>query len=72
MREMIELRGVPFRMNSDRFFPEERTVSEVSVGPLWIDGHPATVAEFRRFVQNTGHVTCVDTSTHIGFRSVVR
>ena len=44
-------------MGSDRFYPEERPVREVSVGDFWIDRHPVTVAEFRRFVKNTGHVT---------------
>ena len=30
---------------------------EVSVDGFWIDRHPVTVAEFRRFVKATGHVT---------------
>jgi formylglycine-generating enzyme len=44
-------------MGSDRFYPEERPVREVSVDGFWIDRHPVTVAEFRRFVKATGHVT---------------
>ena len=44
-------------MGSDRFYPEERPVREVSVEGFWIDRHPVTVAEFRRFVKVTGHVT---------------
>jgi len=54
---MVELPGGAFRMGSDRFYPEERPVREVSVGPFSIDRHPVTVAEFRRFVKATGHVT---------------
>jgi formylglycine-generating enzyme len=54
---MIELPGGVFRMGSDRFYPEERPVREVSVAPFAIDRHPVTVAEFRRFVKATGHVT---------------
>jgi formylglycine-generating enzyme required for sulfatase activity len=54
---MIELPGGTFRMGSDRFYPEERPVRTVSVGGFWIDRHPVTVAEFRRFVRATGHVT---------------
>jgi formylglycine-generating enzyme required for sulfatase activity len=54
---MIELPGGTFRMGSDRFYPEERPVREVSVAPFAIDRHPVTVAEFRRFVKATGHVT---------------
>ena len=54
---MVELPGGTFRMGSDRFYPEERPVREVSVDGFWIDRHPVTVAEFRRFVKATGHVT---------------
>src|SRR5947199_3335116 len=57
MKGMVELPGGAFRMGSDRFYPEERPVREVSVGGFWIDRHPVTVAEFRRFVKATGHVT---------------
>jgi formylglycine-generating enzyme required for sulfatase activity len=44
-------------MGSDHFYPEERPVREVSVDGFWIDRHPVTVAEFRRFAKDTGHVT---------------
>ena len=54
---MVELPGGTFRMGSDGFYPEERPVREVSVEAFWIDRHPVTVAEFRRFVKATGHVT---------------
>ena len=56
-KDMIELPGGTFRMGSDDFYPEERPVREVSVQGFWIDRHPVTVAEFRRFVRDTGHVT---------------
>jgi formylglycine-generating enzyme len=54
---MVELPGGAFRMGSDRFYPEERPVREVTVGAFAIDRHSVTVAEFRRFVKETGHVT---------------
>lgn len=57
MKDMVELPGGTFRMGSERFYPEERPVREVGVRPFAIDRHPVTVAEFRRFVQATGHVT---------------
>ena len=44
-------------MGSEAFYPEEAPVREVSVGGFWIDRHPVTVAEFRRFVKATGYVT---------------
>jgi len=56
-KNMVELPGGTFRMGSDRFYPEEAPVREVPVGGFWIDRHPVTVAEFRRFVKATGHVT---------------
>jgi len=54
---MVELPGGSFRMGSDRFYPEERPVRDATVGAFWIDRHPVTVAEFRRFVKATDHVT---------------
>jgi len=57
VKDMVELPGGTFRMGSDRFYPEEAPVHEVTVGAFAIDRHPVTVAEFRRFVKDTGHVT---------------
>jgi sulfatase modifying factor 1 len=44
-------------MGSDDFYPEERPVHRVYVDGFWIDEHPVTVAQFRTFVEATGHVT---------------
>jgi formylglycine-generating enzyme required for sulfatase activity len=57
LKNMVELPGGTFRMGSDRFYPEERPVRQVTVEAFRIDRHPVTVAEFRRFVKATGHVT---------------
>jgi len=57
LKDMVEVPGGTFRMGSERFYPEEAPVHEVSVDGFWIDRHPVTVAEFRRFVKATGHVT---------------
>src|SRR5678815_5018325 len=57
---MVELPGGTFRMGSARFYPEERPVREVSVDRFWIDRDPVTVAQFRRFVKATGHVTVAE------------
>ena len=46
-----------FLMGSEDFYPEERPVHRVEVDGFWIDEHPVTVAEFRRFVKATGYVT---------------
>ncbi len=37
--------------------PAERTERTVTVDGFWIDTRPVTVAEFRRFVRQTGYVT---------------
>jgi sulfatase modifying factor 1 len=57
LKNMVELPGGTFRMGSERFYPEEQPVREVTVRSFWIDLHPVTVAEFRRFVKETGHMT---------------
>ncbi len=57
---MVWVPGGRFLMGSERFYPEERPVRAVSVDGFWIDEHPVTVAEFRRFVKATGHVTMAE------------
>jgi formylglycine-generating enzyme len=52
--------GGEFRMGSDRFYPEEAPVRTVVVPDLWVDEHPVTNAEFRRFAKATGHVTAAE------------
>jgi formylglycine-generating enzyme required for sulfatase activity len=54
---MVWVPGGEFLMGSDQFYPEERPVHRVTVDGFWMDEHPVTVAEFRRFVKATGHVT---------------
>jgi formylglycine-generating enzyme len=55
--EMTLIQGGTFRMGSEDFYPEERPVREVEVGDFWMDEHPVTAAQFRRFVRETGYVT---------------
>jgi formylglycine-generating enzyme len=57
---MVSLPGGAFFMGSDEFYPEERPVRGAHVGPFAIDSHPVTVAEFRRFVSETGYVTLAE------------
>jgi formylglycine-generating enzyme required for sulfatase activity len=56
-RSMVWIPAGTFSMGSDDHYPEERPVHRVSVDGFWIDPHPVTNAEFRRFVEETGHVT---------------
>jgi formylglycine-generating enzyme len=57
---MVWLEGGDFLMGSNDFYEEERPVRQVSVDEFWIDRHPVTVAQFRRFVKATGHVTVAE------------
>ena len=57
------MRWVPagsFGMGSGDFYPEEAPVHRVDLDGFWIDEHPVTVAEFRRFTTAAGHVTCAE------------
>ena len=52
--------GGTFAMGSEDFYPEERPVHRVAVDGFWMDEHPVTAAEFRRFVRETGYVTVAE------------
>jgi len=57
---MVRVPGGTFLMGSNDFYPEERPVHRVSVDGFWMDEHPVTNAEFRRFVKATGYVTVAE------------
>lgn len=59
-KNMVWIPGGSFWMGSEHYYPEERPVHRASVGGFWMDRHPVTVAEFRRFVKATGHVTTAE------------
>ena len=52
--------GGSFWMGSEDFYPEEGPVHRAHVDGFWIDQHPVTVAQFRRFVKATGYVTLAE------------
>lgn len=57
---MAWIAGRSFLMGSNDFYLEERPVHEVVVESFWMDRHPVTNAEFRRFVNATGYVTSAE------------
>jgi sulfatase modifying factor 1 len=57
---MIFLPGGTFRMGSDRHYPEEAPVHQVSVDGFWIDRTPVTNVQFQKFVDATGYVTVAE------------
>jgi formylglycine-generating enzyme len=59
-KNMVSIPAGEFLMGSNDFYPEERPVHRMSVDAFWIDTHPVTVAEFRRFVKATTYVTVAE------------
>jgi formylglycine-generating enzyme len=57
---MAHVPGGTFAMGCERFYPEEAPVRHVAVDGFWMDRHPVTVREFRRFVSETGYVTLAE------------
>jgi sulfatase modifying factor 1 len=54
---MVYVPGGVTRIGAEDGPPAERPVFEAEVSPFFMDVHPVTVAEFRRFVEATGHRT---------------
>jgi|ERR1700722_1339196 len=57
---MIQIPAGSFRMGSIDFYPEEAPVREVEVSGFAIDRGPVTVAQFTRFIQETGYLTLAE------------
>jgi formylglycine-generating enzyme len=57
---MVRIEGATFAMGSDEFYPEERPVHRVTVDGFWIDEHPVTAGDYRRFVRETGYTTVAE------------
>jgi formylglycine-generating enzyme required for sulfatase activity len=60
LSSMVSIPGATFRMGSEDFYPEERPVRAMTVAGFWMDEHPVTAGEFRRFVRETGYVTVAE------------
>ena len=58
--EMIWIPGGTYTMGSDVHYPEEAPAHPVTVDGFWMDETAVTNAEFRRFVEATGHVTSAE------------
>lgn len=52
--------GAELRMGSERFYPEERPVRRARVSGFLLDRAPVTVAQFARFVEQSGYVTVAE------------
>lgn len=58
--QMVWIPGGRFRMGSDRHYPEERPVHDVSLDGFWMDANPVTNEEFGRFVHATRYATVAE------------
>jgi formylglycine-generating enzyme required for sulfatase activity len=58
--QMKWIPGGRFLMGSENFYENEKPVHTVVVDGFWMDEHPVTVNEFRRFVSDTGYVTVAE------------
>ena len=58
--EMVRIPAGRFRMGQTGFYPEEEPVRQVEVEGFLIDRGPVTVAQFARFVDQTGYVTLAE------------
>ena len=54
---MVLIKGGKFLMGTNDGMPYEAPVHEVTVNSFWMDEHEVTVAEFTRFVSDTGYQT---------------
>ena len=54
---MLWIPGGTFLMGSDKHYPEEAPVHQVTVDGFWVDQHAVTNEEFRKFVEATKYVT---------------
>jgi formylglycine-generating enzyme required for sulfatase activity len=59
-KDMVWIPGGSFTMGSNDHYPEEAPARRAAVAGFWIDAYAVTNAQFRRFVEATGHVTLAE------------
>src|SRR4051812_40483800 len=59
-QNMVFIKGGSFWMGSDKFYPEEKPVRQVTVDGFYIDKYEVTNEDYKRFVQDTGYVTVAE------------
>src|SRR5262249_52969136 len=60
LENMVLVQGGKFLMGSDKFYPEEKPVHEVTVDSFYIDKCEVTNGQYRKFVKETGYVTVAE------------
>ena len=59
-KNMVQVPAGQFLMGSDTQYAEERPAHRQAAARFWLDQHPVTNAEFRRFVTDTGWVSTAE------------
>ena len=60
LEEMILIKGGAIRIGSDEGWTNEMPSFETKVEDFYLDPHPVTVAQFRKFIKETGYTTEAD------------
>lgn len=60
-KNMVFIHGGSIRLGTENGFESEQNGYEVKIKPFFMDIHPVTVAEFRKFVQATKYKTQAET-----------
>ncbi len=58
--KMVSIPGGKFLMGSDKFYPEEKPVREVTVDGFYIDKYAVTNEAYKKFVDETGYITVAE------------
>jgi formylglycine-generating enzyme required for sulfatase activity len=58
--KMVFIPAGKFLMGSDKFYPEEKPVREVTVDGFYIDKYTVTNGDYKRFVDETGYITVAE------------
>src|SRR5580765_1554393 len=58
--DMTPIPGGTFKMGSEKYYPEERPVREVTVSGFYIDKFTVTNKAYKKFVDETGYVTVAE------------
>jgi formylglycine-generating enzyme len=60
VQNMVLIPGGKFLMGSDKFYPEERPVRDVTVSGFWMDRFEVTNEEYKTFTDETGYITVAE------------
>src|SRR5438309_6058746 len=60
LQNMVLIKGGSFLMGSDKFYPEEKPVRQVTVDGFYMDQYEVTNKDYKEFVQDTGYVTVAE------------